>query len=117
MGVSGTAAARLEAIWRVVAAIPKGRVCTYGEVARLAGLPRGARQVGRALGLAPAALKLPWFRVLGAGGRIAIPKGTQGHAQQVRLLRAEGVTVRNSRVRLPDHGWTPDLDELLWGPP
>ena len=52
-----------------------GRVSTYGEVAKLAGLPRGARQVGRALGQAPASLKLPWYRVIGAGGRIALAEG------------------------------------------
>jgi methylated-DNA-protein-cysteine methyltransferase-like protein len=108
--------AALESIWRVVATIPAGRVCTYGEVARLAGLPRGARQVGRALGLAPGSLGLPWHRVIAAGGRIALPKGSAGHRTQVRRLRAEGVRVENGRVRLADFGWTPDLDELLWGP-
>ncbi|MEO8443715.1 MAG: MGMT family protein [Gammaproteobacteria bacterium] len=108
--------APIEAIWRVVAAIPPGRVSTYGDVARLAGLPRGARQVGRALGKAPAALKLPWFRVLGAGGRIALRRGTAGYRAQVQKLRAEGVVVENGRVRWPDSRWVPDLDELLWGP-
>ena len=107
----------MEAIWRVVAAIPAGRVSTYGEVAKLAGLPRGARQVGRALGMAPAALGLPWFRVIGAGGRIALPKGTKGYRTQISRLRADGVVVENGRVRLPSFQWTPDLDELIWGPP
>ncbi|MEO7387782.1 MAG: MGMT family protein [Gammaproteobacteria bacterium] len=107
----------LEAIWRVVGAIPAGRVSTYGEVAKIAGLPRGARQVGRALGKAPPALKLPWFRVIGAGGRIALPKGTAGYRTQISRLRAEGVRVENGRVRLETFQWTPDLDELLWGPP
>ncbi|MEO8223395.1 MAG: MGMT family protein [Gammaproteobacteria bacterium] len=107
----------MESIWRVVAAIPVGRVSTYGEVAALAGLPRGARQVGQALGKAPASRQLPWFRVLGAGGRIAIPKGTTGYRAQLQKLRAEGVVVENGRVRWPDYRWVPDLDELLWGPP
>ncbi len=106
----------MESIWRVVAAIPAGRVSTYGEVAKLAGLPRGARQVGRALGQAPAALRLPWFRVIAAGGRIALPKGTKGYRTQISKLRAEGVAVENGRVRLPVFQWTPDLDELIWGP-
>lgn len=109
--------AALESIWRVVAAIPHGRVATYGEVARLAGLPRGARQVGRALGKAPATLQLPWYRVIGAGGRIAIPKGTAGYRTQVRMLRAEGINVEKGRVRMPEFQWAPDLDELIWGPP
>jgi len=108
---------RLESIWRVIASIPAGHVSTYGEVARLAGLPRGARQVARALRLAPASRKLPWFRVIGAGGRIAIPKGSAGYRTQIGKLRAEGITVINGRVRLPDFEWKPDLDELLWGPP
>ena len=106
----------MESIWCVVAAIPAGRVSTYGEVAQLAGLPRGARQVGRALGKAPASLQLPWFRVIAAGGRIALPKGTRGYHTQVSKLRADGVTVENGRVRLPDFQWTPDLDEMIWGP-
>jgi methylated-DNA-protein-cysteine methyltransferase-like protein len=106
----------VESIWRVVAAIPPGRVATYGEVARLAGLPRGARQVGRALGKAPASLKLPWYRVIGAGGRIALPKDSAGYRTQVRKLRAEGIDVANGRVRLPEVRWSPDLDELIWGP-
>ena len=111
----GTAA--VESIWRVVAAIPAGRVSTYGEVAKLAGLPRGARQVGQALGKAPASLKLPWYRVIGAGGRIALPKDSAGYRTQIRKLEAEGINVENGRVRLPEFQWAPDLDELIWGPP
>lgn len=107
----------LESIWRVIGSIPAGRVSTYGEVAKLAGLPRGARQVARALGRAPASLKLPWFRVIGAGGRIAIPKSSTGYRIQISKLRAEGIVVTNGRVRLPDFQWSPDLDELIWGPP
>jgi methylated-DNA-protein-cysteine methyltransferase related protein len=107
----------MAAIWRVVATIPRGRVSTYGEVARLAGIPRGARQVGRALGKAPAALRLPWHRVVAAGGRIALAKGSAGYRAQVSKLRAEGIVVTNGQVRLPDCQWSPDLDELIWGPP
>ena len=107
----------MTSIWRVVGAIPAGRVSTYGEVARLAGLPRGARQVGRALGKAPGTLRLPWYRVVGAGGRIALPKGSAGYRTQISKLRAEGVRVENGRVRMTTFQWTPDLDELIWGPP
>lgn len=107
----------VESIWRVVGTIPAGRVSTYGEVARLAGLPRGARQVGRALGKAPAALRLPWHRVIAAGGRIALAKGSAAYRTQVSRLRAEGIAVTNGRVRLPECRWLPDLDELIWGPP
>jgi methylated-DNA-protein-cysteine methyltransferase related protein len=88
----------LQAIWQVVCAIPRGRVSTYGAVARAAGLPGRARQAGFALRTAPDGLHLPWHRVLGAGGRIVFPKSSRQHAEQARRLRAEGISVRNGRV-------------------
>ena len=88
----------LQAIWHVVCTIPRGRVSTYGAVARAAGLPRRARQTGYALRIAPEELHLPWHRVLGAGGRIAFPKLSPQHAEQTRRLRAEGIDVRSGRV-------------------
>lgn len=91
-------AAALEAIWHTVCAIPRGQVSTYGAVARAAGLPGRARQAGYALRVAPKSLRLPWHRVVGAGGRIAFPKSSTAHALQARLLRAEGVAVRDGRV-------------------
>ena len=67
-------------------------------VARAAGLPGRARQAGFALRVAPAALHLPWHRVVGAGGRIVFPDRSREHREQARRLRAEGVTVRDGRV-------------------
>jgi methylated-DNA-protein-cysteine methyltransferase related protein len=93
-----TGDAALEAIWHTVCAIPRGRVSTYGAVARAAGLPGRARQAGYALRVAPRGLQLPWHRVVGAGGRIAFPKSSRKHAEQARRLRAEGVAVRDGRV-------------------
>lgn len=106
----------MQAIWRVIAAIPSGRVASYGQVAALAGLPRGARQVARALRYAPAELDLPWHRVLAVNGRIAIPPSSSGHRTQIRRLRAEGVVVNAGRVNMRTYRWAPRLDELLWGP-
>ena len=88
----------LQAIWHVVCAIPRGRVSTYGAVARAAGLPGRARQAGFALRVAPRALNLPWHRVVGAGGRIVFPKSSREHLEQARRLRAEGVVVKAGRV-------------------
>jgi methylated-DNA-protein-cysteine methyltransferase related protein len=99
----------LQAIWHVVCAIPRGRVSTYGAVARAAGLPGRARQAGYALRVAPRELHLPWHRVLGEGGRIVFPKSSRQHAEQARRLRAEGIQVRNARV--PRAALT-DLEEL-----
>jgi methylated-DNA-protein-cysteine methyltransferase-like protein len=103
----------LESIWRAVRKIPRGHVTTYGSVARLAGLPGRARLVGHALKVAPAKLRLPWHRVVGAGPRISFPAKSRQHAEQSRLLRAEGLTVRRGRVT---PGSAADLDEMLWKP-
>jgi methylated-DNA-protein-cysteine methyltransferase-like protein len=88
----------LEAIWDVVARIPRGRVSTYGDVARAAGLPGRARLAGHALKHTPDGLELPWHRVVGAGGRIVFPPGTGAFREQTRRLRAEGIDVANGRV-------------------
>ena len=105
------------AICRMIAAIPWGRVASYGEIAARAGLPRRARLVGRVLREAPADLHLPWYRVLRADGRIAFAPGSAAFREQVRKLAAEGVLCRNGRVDLPMHGWERNIDDLLWGPP
>ena len=97
-GGSGENNPALEAIWNVVASIPRGQVSTYGAVARAAGLPGRARQTGFALRVAPEELNLPWHRVLGAGGRIVFPKTSRHFKEQARRLRAEGVTVKDGRA-------------------
>jgi methylated-DNA-protein-cysteine methyltransferase-like protein len=92
-------------VYAVVRRIPAGRVVTYGQVAALVGVPRGARAVGwalRALGRRRAA-RVPWHRVLGAGGRISYRPGPGPHLQRVRL-RAEGVRLVGGRVDLVRHG-------------
>ena len=88
----------LEAIWDVVARIPRGRAATYGDVARAAGLPGRARQAGYALKHVPDDLQLPWHRVVGAGGKIAFPPSSSARREQTRRLRGEGVAVTNGRV-------------------
>ena len=88
----------LEAIWNVVAAIPRGQVSTYGDVARAAGLPRHHRQAAYALRVVPPDMNLPWQRVLGAGGKIVFPKGSSYFREQVRRLKGDGVKVKDGRV-------------------
>jgi methylated-DNA-protein-cysteine methyltransferase related protein len=85
-------------IWAVVGAIPRGAVSTYGAVARAAGLPGRARLAGRALREAPKEMKLPWHRVVGAGGKIVFPPASLHHREQARRLRAERVEVKAGRV-------------------
>ncbi len=88
----------IQAIWEVICSIPRGQVSTYGAVARAAGLPGRARLAGYALRTAPNDLKLPWHRVVGAGGRIAFPKASAPYREQARRLRAEGVALVHGRV-------------------
>lgn len=76
-------------IHEVVSRIPRGRVATYGQVARLAGLPGQARLVGYALHALPAGTSVPWQRVVNAQGAISTPGGPDN--RQRRLLESEGV--------------------------
>jgi len=105
---------------RILAAvrrIPRGRVCTYGNVADVAGLPRRARLVGTTLRQTPASRGLPWYRVINAGGRISFPAGSDAYALQRKKLEAEGVVFIGGRVDLGKFGWperAQELDELLW---
>jgi methylated-DNA-protein-cysteine methyltransferase-like protein len=88
----------IQAIWNVIARIPRGQVSSYGDVARAAGLPGRARLAGKALRLMPEDMNLPWHRVMGAGGRIVFPKSSRHFREQARLLRSEGVPVKDGRA-------------------
>lgn len=94
-------------IWQVVAMIPRGKVSTYGDVARFAGLPGAARRVGRALGSLPDGSGMPWHRVVNAGGRISLPPGSEGYRLQRDRLAAEGVAFRGDRLDLRTYRWRP----------
>jgi methylated-DNA-protein-cysteine methyltransferase-like protein len=93
-------------IWQVVAAIPKGKVATYGCIARKAGLARAARRVGLALRGLPKNTQIPWHRVINAQGRISLPEGSNSHQIQRSRLEAEGILFRaNGTVNLMEFGW------------
>ena len=81
--------------------IPRGKVSTYGAVARAAGFPGGARQV---VGTLHSSVGLPWHRVLGAGGEIKLC-GDSAIEQRLRL-EAEGVRFRGRRVDMKEHELT-----------
>jgi methylated-DNA-protein-cysteine methyltransferase-like protein len=99
-------------IFAVVRKIPSGRVATYGQIARLAGLGNHARLVGYALHALPAGSRVPWHRVLNARGRISL----QGEAArgQLRLLRREGVRpAANLAIDLMRYQWRPTSSRAL----
>jgi methylated-DNA-protein-cysteine methyltransferase-like protein len=86
---------------RIIAAIrkvPKGKVSTYGGIARAAGFPRHSRLVARTL---HGAFDLPWQRIVGSGGEIKL-RGDYAIEQRLRL-EAEGVTFRGRRVDMKRH--------------
>jgi methylated-DNA-protein-cysteine methyltransferase-like protein len=105
---------RYERIYAAIAAIPAGRVASYGQIAARAGLPGRARLVGAALRDTPDGMELPWFRVLHSNGTIALPRGSRGFREQSKRLRAEGVDVRDGRVPMRAFGLDHDLDRVLW---
>jgi methylated-DNA-protein-cysteine methyltransferase-like protein len=83
----------------VIRKIPRGKVATYGAIAKAAGFPGASRQVARALRGTDG--RLPWHRVLGSGGRILLP-GSSGADQKLRL-QSEGVAFRGAKVRMDLH--------------
>lgn len=91
-------------VWPIVAAIPEGYVTTYGEVAKLAGSPRAARQVGGVLKRLPEGSTLPWHRVVNRYGAISL-SGPDLQRQRQALL-AEGVVVSGSgEIDLNRYRW------------
>jgi len=87
----------IAAISATIRQVPRGRVSTYGAIAKAAGYPRCARHVGRVL---KEVRGLPWQRILGSGGRISL-RGELAMEQRF-LLEAEGVRFKGRRVDLQE---------------
>ncbi len=98
-------AAFYEAVYCLVARIPSSFVATYGQLAWMLHAPQWARQVGRAMRLAPCGRLLPCHRVVnGQGGLVP------GWKEQRLLLEQEGISFRdNGCVDLNRHRWKPDI--------
>jgi uncharacterized protein YeaO (DUF488 family)/alkylated DNA nucleotide flippase Atl1 len=96
----------LRRIYATVSRIPKGRVATYGQVAEVAGLPRRARLVGRALRELDEDSDVPWHRVVNAKGTISLRGDLLDHeGLQEHLLRREGVDFDGRAIPLERYGW------------
>ena len=90
----------------VIKRIPPGKVATYGQIAVMAGDPRGARQVVRVLHNFSTKENLPWHRVINRQGRISLRPGS-GYEQQRAMLEDEGVSFnRNGTIDLRRYQWS-----------
>ncbi len=95
---------RYEIIWKTVERIPYGRVATYGQIARVAGMESHARLVGYALHALPLGSTVPWHRVINSAGRISLP-GPAARRQKA-LLELEGIRLLPSgKINLRVYQW------------
>src|SRR5690348_9939486 len=92
-------------VYRLVQRIPRGKVLTYGGLAKALRLPGGARTAGRAMAATPSGKGIPWHRVIGDRGEILI-RGSHALLQR-KLLESEGVTLVEFRVDLKKQLWKP----------
>ncbi len=99
------------AIYAVVLRIPRGRVATYGQVARLAGFPSHARLAGYALHALPARSDVPWHRVVNAKGEVSLRRdGSEHHHLQRLMLERERVRFdKKGRISLATFQWEPPV--------
>ena len=94
-----------EPVYRLVKKIPRGRVTTYGALAKKLRLPGGARAVGYAMAATPKGRGIPWQRVMGAGGKVRMPEPYA--SLQRKLLESEGVVFDGAGVNMQEYGWAP----------
>ncbi|MCA0756261.1 MGMT family protein [Paenibacillus sp. N4] len=105
-----------KSVIEIIKAIPEGYVMTYGQIAALAGSPRGARQVVRILHSLSSAHSLPWHRVVNAKGEIALQE-EEARFMQILYLRGEGVeTDENGRIDLARYRYDdmPERSPEIW---
>src|SRR6202165_5934656 len=98
-------------VFRFVQRIPRGKVLTYGALAKCLQLPGGARSAGRAMAATPSGKGIPWHRVVGERGKILIREPYA--SLQRKLLESEGVTIAESRVDLKHHLWKPPKKDIV----
>jgi methylated-DNA-protein-cysteine methyltransferase-like protein len=97
-------------VYRLVKQIPRGRVLSYGALAKSLRLPGGARTAGRAMAATPSGKGIPWHRVVGEHGKILIREPYA--SLQKKLLESEGVKIIELRVDLKTHEWKPARKSL-----
>ncbi|HZJ94090.1 MAG TPA: MGMT family protein [Thiopseudomonas sp.] len=98
-------------LYTLLSKVPYGRLITYGQLAKMAGYPGLARWVGRVLSQLPEDTKLPWHRVVAAGGRLSLPVNSRAGDEQRQRLREEGILIEKNRVKLSNYQWQPDTTD------
>ncbi|MGI6152617.1 MAG: MGMT family protein [Christensenellaceae bacterium] len=101
-----------EKVYEIVESIPRGKVTSYGQIARMLGSPRAARVVGYALHQNPRPGVTPCHRVVNREGRLAPGFAFGGLDEQRHLLEAEGVRVENGYVDTKVYGWNGSAEEI-----
>ena len=104
---SGHAPTTYARVYAVVRRVPAGRIATYGQVARVAGLGDHARMVGYALAALPMGTTVPWHRIINAQGTVSRRRSGDSLSQRMRLER-EGIRFDlRGRVSFATFGWRP----------
>jgi methylated-DNA-protein-cysteine methyltransferase related protein len=93
------------AIYTALRSVPAGKVVTYGQLAKMAGLPGAARLAGTVLCQLPENTDLPWHRVVNAQGKISMAENSPGYLEQIRRLQVDGVFLVNGRIPLKTYQW------------
>jgi len=92
-------------VYKIVATIPKGKVATYGQIARLAGNPIAARAVGMCMKKNPFAPRVPCHRIVGSNGALVGFSGRKGISTKKSMLLKEGVRFIKDKVDFPRSQW------------
>lgn len=93
-----------EDVIEIISAIPPGKVATYGQIAKIAGSPRGARQVVRILHTMTRKYNLPWHRVINGKGIISINDPEHADLQKLKLQQ-EKIEISDLKIDLDKFGW------------
>ena len=99
-----------EQVIKIIQSIPKGKVLTYGLVAKLAGNPRGTRGVVWILHSSSKSQQLPWHRVIKTTGELAFPPTSKSFQLQKKLLTQEKIVVRKGCVNVNNYMWDGEND-------
>ena len=99
-----------EDVIHIIKSIPPGKVATYGQIAALAGNPRGARQVSRILHSMSRKYDLPWYRVISSTGKISIKDPEGAELQKAKLVHEDVNVEGMNSVNLKRYQWDGEIE-------